>query len=81
MCVCCVCYVLSGRGLCDQLITRAEESYRLWRVVCVHETSCDEEVIAHAGLQCQRNKQWIIININFHFPSRDSHDANLEFIH
>jgi hypothetical protein len=25
--------VLSGRGLCDELITRPEESYRLWRVV------------------------------------------------
>jgi hypothetical protein len=30
-----VCCVLSGRGLCDELITRPEESYRLWRVVCV----------------------------------------------
>jgi hypothetical protein len=30
--------VLSGRGLCDELITRPEESYRLWRVVvCDHE--------------------------------------------
>jgi hypothetical protein len=29
MFVCCV----SGRGLCDELITRPEESYRLWRVV------------------------------------------------
>jgi hypothetical protein len=27
------CCVLSGRGLCDELITRPEESYRLWRVV------------------------------------------------
>ena len=35
-----VCYVLSGRGLCDGLIIRSEESYRLWRVVvCDHETS------------------------------------------
>jgi hypothetical protein len=25
--------VLSDRGLCDELITRPEESYRLWRVV------------------------------------------------
>jgi len=25
--------VLSGRGLCDRLINRPEESYRLWRVV------------------------------------------------
>ena len=27
--VCCECCVLSGRGLCDGLITRPEESYRL----------------------------------------------------
>jgi hypothetical protein len=25
--------VLSGRGLCDELITCPEESYRLWRVI------------------------------------------------
>jgi len=31
--------VLSGRGLCDELITRPEESYRLWCVVvCDLET-------------------------------------------
>jgi len=31
-----LCCVLSGRGLCDELITRPEESYRLWCVVvCV----------------------------------------------
>jgi len=31
---------LSGRGLCDGLITRPEESYRLWCVVvCDQETS------------------------------------------
>ena len=35
MFVCCECCVLSGRGLCDGLITRPEESYRLWCVaVC-----------------------------------------------
>jgi hypothetical protein len=26
-------WVLSGRGLCDGLITRPEESYRLWCVL------------------------------------------------
>jgi len=37
---CCECHVLSGRGLCDELITRPEESYRLWCViVCYLETS------------------------------------------
>ena len=40
MSVCCECCVLSGRGLCDGLITRPEESYRLWCVVgCNLETS------------------------------------------
>jgi len=29
----CLLWVLSGRGLCDELITRPEESYRLWFVV------------------------------------------------
>jgi len=38
--VCCECCVLLGRGLCDELITRPEESYRLWCVVvCDLETS------------------------------------------
>ena len=31
--VCCECCVLSGRGLCDELIARPEESYRLCCVV------------------------------------------------
>jgi hypothetical protein len=32
--------VLLGRGVCDGLITRSEESYRLWRVfVCYLGTS------------------------------------------
>ena len=40
MFVCCECCVLSGRGLCDGLITRPEESYRMWCVVvCDLETS------------------------------------------
>ena len=44
MFVCCECCVLSGRGLCDELITRPEESYRLWRVVvCDLEKLMNEE--------------------------------------
>jgi len=40
MFVCCECCVLSDKGLCDELITRPEESYRLWCVVvCDQETS------------------------------------------
>jgi hypothetical protein len=44
--VCCECCVLSGRGLCDELITRPEESYRLWRVVL-----CDQETSNRRGLK------------------------------
>ena len=36
--VCCECCVLSGRGLCDGLITRPEEFYRVW-CIAVLETS------------------------------------------
>jgi len=40
MFISCERYALSGRGLCDELITRTEESYRLWCVVvCDLETS------------------------------------------
>jgi hypothetical protein len=40
MFVCCECCVLSGRGLCDELITRLEESYQMWFiVVCDLKTS------------------------------------------
>ena len=52
MSVCCECCVLSGRGLCEELITRPEESYRLCCVVvCDLETTKilvnEEEVKAH----------------------------------
>jgi len=41
--VCCEYCVLSGRGLCDELMTRPKESYRLWCVaLCDLETSKEE---------------------------------------
>ena len=49
MFVCCECCVLSGRGLCDGLITRPEESYRLWRVVVCDQESSNEEAKALYG--------------------------------
>ena len=46
--VCCECCVLSGRRLCDGLITRPEESYRLWRVVvCDQQNLEKQEAKAH----------------------------------
>jgi hypothetical protein len=46
-----VCCVLSGRGLCDGLITRPEESWRWWRVVvCDKETSKKRKLKPATGL-------------------------------
>jgi hypothetical protein len=39
--------VLSGRGLCDGLITRPEESYRVWCVWVWSWTLDNEEVLVH----------------------------------
>jgi len=68
MSVCCECCVLSGRGLCDGLIIRPEESYRILRVVvCDQETSKTRRLkpasglwkYNHNGLYRQGNKQQI----------------------
>jgi len=51
----CECCVLSGRGLCDELITRPGESYRLWSVVvCDLETSRMRRSWARVGPQRHR---------------------------
>jgi len=55
--VCCECCVLSGRGLCDEMITRPEESYRLWCVVvCDLETPCLRRPWPTGGLLRQTKK-------------------------
>jgi len=52
--------VLSGRGLCDGLITRPEESYRLWRdVVCDRETSKMRRLKSATGLW-KIQPQWVV---------------------
>jgi hypothetical protein len=52
-CVCC---------LCDGLITRPEESYRLWCVlVCDLETSRMKRLKLIKGCKCQIEKEIIII--------------------
>jgi len=64
-----VCCVLSGRGLCNKLITRPEESYRLLCVVvCDLETSKNEEAMTR--VESQRHKknygiQKIILQLKF----------------
>jgi len=46
----CECCVLSGRGLCDELITRPEESYRVWCVWVWSRNLKNEEAMARFEL-------------------------------
>jgi len=43
----CECCVLSGTGLCDEVITRPEESYRLCLVVYDLGNLVNEDALAH----------------------------------
>jgi len=59
-----VCCVLSGRGLCDELITRPKESYRVrCVVVCDLENLVIEEVMTRVGSQRHSKKKYIYIYI------------------
>jgi len=50
--------VLSEIGLCDELITRPEESYRMWCVVlCDLETLKNEEAMTRVGLKRHKKKE------------------------
>ena len=64
MSVCCDCCVLSGRVLCDKLIPRTEESYRLRCVtVCALETSWMRRPCPNGGLLRQNLKKKHIYQI------------------
>ena len=61
MLVCCECCVLSGRGLCDELITRPEESNPLLCVVeCNLRNLVNEEALVYWGLLRQTKKKIFI---------------------
>ena len=66
MSVCCECYVLSGRGLCDELITRPEEFYRLWCiVVCDLEISWMRRPWPTGGFRAKNKTKKIIVVYRF----------------
>jgi len=53
-----------GRGLCDELITRPEESYRLARR-CVWSRNLDnEEALPHGGLSRQKQTVWNMLHVH-----------------
>ena len=62
--VCCECRVLSGRGLCDELFTRPEESYQLCCVVV-----CDLETLRMGALYIYDISR-LRVNINWSTRNR-----------
>jgi hypothetical protein len=60
MFVCCECCVLSDRGLSDGLITRPEESYRLWRVV-VWSRNLETRRLKPATGLCKIQPRWVVM--------------------
>ena len=63
MFVCCECCVLSGRALCDGLITRPEESYDCGASLCViKKPRTREGYIPARGLQ-NTNPEWVLASV------------------
>jgi len=60
MFVCCEWCVLSGRGLCDGLITRPEESYRLWRVVVCDQKNLENEEAKARNWAVEIQPRWVV---------------------
>ena len=84
MFVFCKCCVLSGRGLCNELITRPEESYWLWCVVvCDLENLKDEEAMTRVGSQRHKNNNKCGVDNSiytlFNFSSSYSHSSPLNY--
>jgi len=60
---------LSDRGLCDELITRFEESYGLWRVVvCDLETSWMRRPWPTGGCY-SKEKKYYYCHHHYHRPA------------
>ena len=63
MSVSCECCMLSGRGLCDGVIIRPEESYRLWCVVeCDLEISRMRRLWSTGGCCAKTNVFFLVYN-------------------
>ena len=63
--------VWSGRGLCDELITRPEESYQVRVCVCV--LSVIVKALAHQRLSCHKERCYMPENLkvaNFNIKTK-----------
>jgi hypothetical protein len=66
MSVCCECCVLSGRGLCDELIARPEESYRMW---CVVEGYLETKIL-YKNVKYSQTQLYILLHYKSNYMFR-----------
>ena len=69
MFVCCECCVLSDRGLCDELITRPEDSYWLWRVVVCDQKASKTRRLKPASGLWKIKPHWVVT------PGKQTYDV------
>jgi hypothetical protein len=73
MSVSCECCVLSGRGLCDELVNRPEESYRVWCVKCVWSRNLEMRRPRHPKRGCWaigKRNYTVLLWTSAHWKSR-----------
>ena len=71
--------MLSGRGLSDELITRPEESYRLWCVVvCDLENLKNEEAMTRVGSQRHSKTKIKYLSVKMAHVFKVEHNACVE---
>ena len=73
MSVSCECCVLSGRGLCVGLITRPEESYRVWYVWVWSWNLDNKEALDHWGLLPHGKKGENVISFKVNLITYNRH--------
>jgi hypothetical protein len=60
---------LSGRGVCDGLITRPKEPYRLWRDVVYDQETLNEEAKARYGAVKNTTKRVVTPRKQTRYPN------------
>jgi len=82
VCMLWVLCVLSGRGLCDELITRLEELYRLWSVVvCDLETSRMGRPWPTGGCRAKKANKHTSLEKHMFFTGEFRLEVRIHYIH
>jgi hypothetical protein len=76
--LCCECYVLSGRGLWQELITHPDESYRLWCVVVWSINLKNEIAISLVRAKRHKKCQCEVSSLHLHYSNASDVNSELK---